>query len=391
MEKVKEKGDRRLRVWHLLGAYAKLFYVRGRNYSCAPIEAEAPYLLVSNHVTNFDPFLVGLASLEQPISFVASEHIFRLGFVSKLLKKLVDPIPRSKAASGAGTVKSCLRRLRAGEAVGLFAEGDCTWDGVSAPVFPATGKLAKAAGVPLVTFRIEGGHLTSPRWAKTKRKGFMYGAPVRVYSPEELKSMTPEEVTEAISRDIFEDAWEKQRNTPVRFSGKRLAEGLERAFFVCPECGALSSLSAKGDIIRCSACGLEARLNEYGFLENCRFKTTREWDEWQKEALEKMLETGEAKDLSKPLCGKLTRLSEEEGERQKPERAELSLDLAGRALRINGAAVPFGDISDMSMVKTNRLLFFKEDGYFEFKCKDGALRPYLNLWQAARRLKEGKC
>lgn len=371
-------------VWRLLHLTAGPYFRRRFNYSCEPVEIEPPFLLISNHVTNSDPFFVGLSYKRAPLSFVASEHIFRKGFVSGVLKKLLAPIPRSKAASGAGTVKNVLRRIKEGEPVALFAEGDCTWSGLSAEVFPATGKLAKACGAPLVTYRIEGAYLYRPRWAKRSRRGKMHGGPVKVYSPEELKGMTHEEVAEAINRDIFFDVWEAQRKAPVAFRCKAPAEGLERALFICPECNGADCMASKGNRLFCKKCGKEWTVDEYGFINGPRFTTAAEWDEWQKNAVKAMRGT--------PIFrgrGVFTDLIS--GEKHK--NAEFLLDADhGRMIIRPGSGGPkikvLSRIDDMAMVKTDRLLFEDGEGYFEIKSKRGLLRPYLTLWQALQDEKE---
>ena len=382
-----DNKDRRQRFWRLLASGARRTLARRYNYTCEPITTEGPCLIISNHVTNSDPFLVGLAHANEPLTFVASEHIFRQGLTSKLITKLLDPIPRSKAASGAGTVKSCLRRIKDGEAVALFAEGDCTWDGLSAGIFPATGKLAKACGVPLVTFRIEGGYPTRPRWSKHSRRGKMRGGPVRVYGVEELKAMTPEEVTAAIDRDIFEDAWARLRGEPVRYIGKKKAEGLERGFYICPKCGGMR-LSSKGDELRCADCGLVCTVldnAEFAFEPPVGIKNAADWDILQRERMEGILK-GE---LEEPEADEVECLFTNVGTDEK-QKARLAVDIAKRRLRVTFGGYEqsfvFSDISDMSMVKTNRLLFTSGEGYYELKCKRGCLRRALNAWQAAKRL-----
>jgi len=377
MEEAKH-ADGRLSLWRLLYRGARLTLARRYNYTCEPITTDSPCLIIANHVTNSDPFLLGLAHGHAPLTYVASEHIFRQGLISKLITKLLDPIPRSKAASGASTVKNCLRRLKNGESVALFAEGDCTWDGVTGHVFPATGKLAKAAGVPLVTFRIEGGYLTRPRWSKRSRRGKMRGVPVRAYGVDELKTMTAEQVTEAIDRDIFYDTWAEQRKNHTAYRSKAHAEGLERALFICPECGGADCMASKGERLFCKKCGAEWTMDDYGFLHGPRFDTIAEWDAWQKEAVKKIKST--------PLFqgrGVFTDINKGE----KRVGAEYALDAEHGSIRIG----PFKPtikvlprIDNMAMVKTNRLLFEDSESYFEIKSKRGVLRPYLLLWQALR-------
>lgn len=74
-----------------------------------------------------------------------------------------------------------------------------------------------------MTYRFEGAFLTAPRWGKGVRKGRMRGHIVNIYTPEQLKDMSPEEITEAINRDIYEDAWSRQKQEPTVFRTRRMA------------------------------------------------------------------------------------------------------------------------------------------------------------------------
>ena len=195
---------RRQKIWRLLYGLARPFLIRRFALTAEPCRVEGPCLIVANHVTNYDPLLLAMSFADTPIRFVASEHIFRHGLISRLLEKLVAPIPRRKGAAGADTVRSVLRAIKDGETVCIFAEGDASWDGLTHPVFPATGKLARMAGVPLVTYRLEGGYLSLPRWSKKLRRGKMRGVIVGVYPPETLKAMKGPEITALIAACIIE-------------------------------------------------------------------------------------------------------------------------------------------------------------------------------------------
>ena len=133
-------SDRKKR-WQLLQRLL-CGYARERfAVTAARAEIQGPCLIVANHVTNWDPLLLAVSFPDTPIRFVASEHLFRHGFISEVIQWAVAPIPRRKAASGTDTVKSVLRAVQAGDTVCIFAEGDTTWDGRTHPVFPATGSL----------------------------------------------------------------------------------------------------------------------------------------------------------------------------------------------------------------------------------------------------------
>ncbi|MCR5807984.1 MAG: 1-acyl-sn-glycerol-3-phosphate acyltransferase [Clostridiales bacterium] len=368
-QKGEDRRKRDLRTgWAIAKAFVAPSLKRKYRYSCDTIDIDGPFLIIANHANNQDPILMGLASPERPLSFVGSEHLERLGFITKLLTKYFSLIPRSKASSGFGAVRNILDRLKKGGAVMLFAEGDCTWDGVTHGVFPATGKLAKAAKVPLVTYRLEGNYLSRPRWADSARRGRLTGKLVGIYSPSELAAMSPEEVTRAIDRDIFYDSWAAQRDDPVPFSSNRRAEGLERALFICPECGRVEAMASKGNRFFCKNCGAQWEVDEYCFLHGPRFSTIAEWDAWQEKAVREMAgeELFKFKAVFTDLAAGISK------------KALVSLDASNGRINVSGRdAIPFSEITDMAMVKTNRLLFAFGGSYCEIKTKRGILRPYL--------------
>ncbi len=279
------------RMWNLIRPLAILLARIVYGFRAVKGDVEGPFLLVSNHVTDWDPILVG-SGFSKQMYFVASEHILRQGFISRLLWFLFAPIARQKGGNAAGTVKGILRVLRDGGNVALFPEGNRTWDGLTADFPRATGKMARSSGATLVTYRMEGGYLSSPRWSGSSvRKGRMTGRIVGIYPPEELKKMTADEVNEQIRRDIYENAWERQEKEPVRYRGRKPAEHLETFLFLCPECGEAHQLRSRGAEFRCAACGAKSLVLDTGFLEgDFRFRTIRDWAVWQKEELAKRID-----------------------------------------------------------------------------------------------------
>ena len=349
------------------------------NLSGEKLQADGPFLLVSNHVTGWDPLLVGVCLGGRQAYFVASEHIFRLGLLTKVLHWLLAPIPRRKASTGMDTVKACLRHLHAGHSVCLFAEGEQCWDGRTGPIFPATGKLAKSSGAALVTFRLEGGYLSLPRWGKHICRGAVHGHPVGVYSPKELKKLSPQEINALIERDIAEDAWERQRQRPVRYRGKRRAEGMERALYACPGCRRIGTLRTDRDRVFCP-CGFERRYTEYGFFEPMEpFETLTDWDLWQRELLRARDFAHEGDLLFQDVGLELKRI-------QSDHREELlalgTLRQFEDRLECADWRFPLPEIRSMAMVQTHLLLFSSGGNYYQLRSSTGVnLRKYLEIWK----------
>ena len=257
-----------------------------------------PSLVISNHNGDLDPALVSLG-FSRHMYYVASEHALRNGFASKLLSFVFGPIAINKSHADIFAIKEMLRRLKAGASVCLFAEGDRSFNGTTGRIAPSTAKLVKASKADLITFRIEGGFFTTPRWARRRRRGRMSGGIVGRYSAEEIKVMSDEQVLSLIERDIYENAYERQKENPIHYKGKDLAESIETALYLCPKCKKIGGIRSKGDRFFCD-CGLEAAYKDTGFLEGdgLPFLTISEWDDWQTGQLEKNVEQAG----NEPIC-----------------------------------------------------------------------------------------
>ncbi len=240
-----------------------------------------PYVVLSNHNTDYDPLFLR-QTFSEPMYFVAAENILRMGLASKLIVRYFDPIFRIKGKQEIRTTSEVLRRLRAGNNVCIFAEGNRSFNGVTGYIFPATAKLVKKSGAGLITYRLSGGYLSSPRWSRSLRKGEMKGEIVGVYSPEELAKLSSDELHQIIVRDLYEDAYESQEIKPIAYKGEKLAEGLESTLFTCPCCKSIGTLHTHDDIIECS-CGYRAKYDEYGYIVEAdgSRKTIKALDRWQ--------------------------------------------------------------------------------------------------------------
>ena len=334
----------------------RILGVQDRRFGTLPA---GPFLLLCNHNMNLDPVLIG-CHIREPLSFVASGHVFKKTFASRLMVDLFDPIVRRKGGADPSTVLELLRRLKRGQNVCLFAEGNRSFSGVTGPIHPATGKLVKMARVPLVTFRFQGGYLAQPRWGKSLRRGRISGETVRVYSPEELLAMSPQQSLSAVNADLYEDAYARQEalRTPLRYRGKRLAEGIEAGFYLCPCCGRAQHIHSEGDRFRCD-CGMEGRYLETGFLESrsLPFSTLRDWDEWQRENLPALLSLPDALARDENAC--LWRVEKDDG-RSVVAAGELAL--YPNRLVIGESELALEQINDIAVCGRTLLSFIASDG-----------------------------
>ena len=167
-----------------------------RYRSAKPEPLHLPSIVLCNHTTNWDPILVAV-SFRDALSFVASEHILHWGVFSRIISAIAHPIIRPQGNRRSSNGAANCPHHPCGRHVCIFAEGDRTFNGVTGPFFTATAKLVRMTGAQLVTFRLEGGYFSSPRWSDTLRKGKFYGHEVNRYSPKRSKPCPRKRLTPA--------------------------------------------------------------------------------------------------------------------------------------------------------------------------------------------------
>lgn len=85
------------------------------------LPTQGPVIIVANHVSNWDPIVVGVA-LDRQVHFMAKEELFRVPVFRWILVALgAFSVDRSRGDLGA--IKTALRLLLQGKVVGMFPEG----------------------------------------------------------------------------------------------------------------------------------------------------------------------------------------------------------------------------------------------------------------------------
>lgn len=215
--------------------------------------------------------------------YVASEDIFTNGFVSKIIKFLVNPIPIKKQTSDVSCVMNCIRVVREGGSIAISPEGNRTFDGKTVSMKSSVASLARALKIPLALLRIEGGYGVQPRWGEGIRRGRIDAYVSRVVSVEEIKEMSDEELFALIEKELYVNDCESGK----LFRSKKRAERMERAFYVCPDCGISEFRSHRASTI-CQRCHKEITLGEDLSLTSTTtlpFRDTAGWYDYQNEYL----------------------------------------------------------------------------------------------------------
>ncbi len=93
------------------------FSVEGREN----IPKDKAFIVVSNHTSNLDPPLLGVAT-NTPLTYMAKEELFHNKLFGGLIKKL-GAFPVSRGGGDIGAIKTALRLLKEGHRMVIFPEG----------------------------------------------------------------------------------------------------------------------------------------------------------------------------------------------------------------------------------------------------------------------------
>ena len=223
---------------------------------------KGPVIVVCNHQSYMDFLLAMLTLYPRRLNAVAAQKFFFYRPLDKLLplmgcipKNLFDPDPRS--------IRAIMNVIKRKGSVLLFPEGRCSVDGMYMGMHRSTGKLIKKLGVPVVGCRIEGAYNCMPFWRGGMRAGPVCVIHKNLFTAEETRSVTLDEINAGIDDFLSGSAERKTQGKPYRlFRGTRLAEGLENILYRCPSCGREFTLETKGDVIRCRVCGNAAAMDK---------------------------------------------------------------------------------------------------------------------------------
>lgn len=265
----------------------KNIFIKKFNFSSEKVEIKAPFIVLANHTTDYDAILMATA-FKEPIHFVMSDHVSSIPVVGKLVKHLVDTIPITKSTIDPSTVKKMFRVAKNGGALGLFPEGNKSFSGVMSDIKPSIAKLLKKLNIPVVLYTIEGGYLSSPRWTKNKRKGFMHGKVKCIIDTDELAKLSEEELYQKVVNGLRVSAYEVQAARKIEYVGEDLAQNIETLLYMCPVCHGLATVYGEHNHVKCRNCDLLGEYDTYGYISGTPFARIDEWDAWQKDQLIKM-------------------------------------------------------------------------------------------------------
>jgi 1-acyl-sn-glycerol-3-phosphate acyltransferase len=142
---------------------------------------DGPFVLIFNHQSFLDPLLAQSHCPPTVYSMTKSTQFAHPIF--RWLVPRVGGFPVRRYRVDPQAVRTALRYLEEGKVVGVYPEGERSWDGVLQPFRRGTVRLLLKVGVPIVPCGLEGSFDVWPRWGAGVRRAdvtIRFGEPIHL-------------------------------------------------------------------------------------------------------------------------------------------------------------------------------------------------------------------
>ncbi|MEE0946575.1 MAG: lysophospholipid acyltransferase family protein [Acutalibacteraceae bacterium] len=304
-------------VW-LIWILSKIMLM-GKKYKIEKINMEGlkpPYMLLSNHMYFIDFELAAMGTFPHRVNNVVSiDGYYRRPW----LMELIGAICTRKFTMDLHLIKSIGRVLKRGDILSMYPEARYSPCGTLSYIPDSLGKLIKLNKVPVVAVVHHGNYLHSPFWNfRKKRKVPFYTTFTQILTAEQIKQMSPDEITSAVKKALEYDDYRYQKEKGILITEDFRAEGLHKILYQCPHCMAESQMASKGTEIYCKECGKRWNMNEDGTLSaingETEFSHIPDWFEWERKQVKQQILDGkynfedEVEVYSLPRCWRFIKL-----------------------------------------------------------------------------------
>ncbi len=252
-------------------------------------------LYLMNHSSFIDLEIVAKILYPRPFNIVTTTDAF-MG--KNLLMRLIGCIPTKKYVYDSALLKDvsyASKELKSN--IVIFPEAGYSFDGTANILPSSIGKLAKVLGIPIVIINTKGAFLRDPLYNNLQVRRVDVSATVEyLLSPEQIESMSVDEINGAVKEKFNFDAFRWQQENNIRIDEPTRADYLNRILYKCPNCKTEGRMQGKGTDIKCLECGQTHHLTEYGALSAdggaMRFTHIPDWYSWERGEVRREIEEG---------------------------------------------------------------------------------------------------
>jgi 1-acyl-sn-glycerol-3-phosphate acyltransferase len=135
-------------------------YWQGKIHGAEKVPKKGPFLLVSNHASNYDPIILSCC-VGRPVAYMSKAELFKVPVLSTAMR-VYGAYPVNRNSAGSGTIKAAMEYLENGWGLGVFIGGTRTVDGKIYDPKGGAALIAAKTQVPVLPVSLWGNHNLEP-------------------------------------------------------------------------------------------------------------------------------------------------------------------------------------------------------------------------------------
>jgi 1-acyl-sn-glycerol-3-phosphate acyltransferase len=142
------------------------------------------FLLIANHLSYFDPFLIAY-SINKTVHFLAMEELFRSKLSSFIMRQW-HTIPVKRDSADRTAIRESIKLLASGKIVGIFPQGGIDKDNTESEFQTGAAMLAIKSGKQILPVCLAGTrHLYKPFSLKRRSLSISFRVPFTLEKPSD--------------------------------------------------------------------------------------------------------------------------------------------------------------------------------------------------------------
>ncbi len=161
--------------YHLSKNLTRLFF-RPIIIGWENIPPRGGFILASNHISNYDPPIVG-SWCSREVYFLAKKELFPNRFMATFFRQ-INAIPVKRGTIDRMAIEACINKINEGHGMTIFPEGTRFDDGQLHSPKPGIGVIAHRTGCPVVPAYIHGTNRLMDCLKRRTKMLIAYGKPL---------------------------------------------------------------------------------------------------------------------------------------------------------------------------------------------------------------------
>ncbi len=282
-------------VWGLYGLLASLPFFAPKYHPTyeiidSPKDCKGPCFIIWNHQSRRD-YLFIRKTAGRKFSMVAGELEFYRSHLAWLFKQVRNIPKKPFFDNDLPAIANMNRIIKAGGAIAMSPEGTSSIFGDNQPITPGTARFIRHYKIPVYCVDLRGSYLSSNKIDINDRIGKVEAKMYLLFTPEQLATMTDQEVEDKINEVFHHDDYEWNKKMHIRYKNKNnICSHLHDMAYKCPRCGHEFEMEAGGNRIVCKHCGNGATMDDYydfhPFDDTCIIPSTpSKWTHYERQEI----------------------------------------------------------------------------------------------------------